>query len=104
MLEINSMMTFNDLPAYSHTMAVAPDGRGVPPPPATPTGAGSVIPKADPTLTAVGHERGAWVTAGSVGDATIADGVDAAGVDDAVLELPHAVKTETAANAVITNR
>jgi hypothetical protein len=75
------------------------------PAPATPTGLGTVIPRADPTVAAVGHDRGAAVAVGSAGDAVLVDGVDPAGDDDdTVLELPRAVTTVTRASVVRINR
>src|SRR5664280_99951 len=55
MFVISSMITFIPMPAYSHATPVAPAGSDVPPPPATVVGYGRVIPRALPTVAAVGQ-------------------------------------------------
>ena len=79
-------------------MARAPAGSCVPPLPLTPTGAGTLIPSADPTVAAVGHEREAAVGEGTAG------GVDALGGVAAVLVLLQADKEAATRSAVKASR
>ena len=98
------MIALAVVPRYSHTMPLAPFGSGVLPKPATPTGFGSVVPSADPTVLPEGQAADAAVVAGIVTVAVaVAVGVDADAVGvavDPVLALPHAPRAAAHAKVV----
>src|ERR1700685_4241768 len=102
MFLITSMITFKDAPWHSHATPVAPAGSDVPPPPATTTGAGTVIPRADPTVAAVGHVTGdaAAVECGAAG----AGGVAATAAGGLEPEPPHPATADATRHAASTRR
>jgi len=120
MPEITSMITLRAVPAYSHATPVAPAGSGVPPPPGTAIGFETLIPKAAPTVSAVG-QLGApavadWLEGGAVeaaAEAAVeADEVAAVAADvvpvtvdgDPPLEPPQAASVTLKTSAVVANQ
>src|ERR1035437_7024154 len=101
MFVMSSMITLKDWPRYSHATPFAPAGNAVPPLKGTPVGLGRVIPRADPTVTAVGHVLGAGVEVavedGIESDVAVGDGVEA------TVEPPQAVTDATKTSAVSAN-
>jgi hypothetical protein len=93
-----SMITFKVWAWYSHTSTVAPGGNGDTPLGLTPTGAGTVTPRAVPTVAAVGHVLGAAVVVGSTGE------VEATGDGDPAVVLPQAARVAVKTSAVSANR
>jgi hypothetical protein len=77
---------------------VAPGGKGDVPLGSTPTGFGSVMPKAAPTVAAVGHELGAAVVVGSTGE------VEATGDGDPAVVPPHAARAAVKTSMATINR
>src|ERR1035437_612650 len=113
MFEISSMITLSPLPAYSHARPVAPAGSGVPPPPDTAIGFETLIPKAAPTVPAVGQLAAAWVAlwleAGAavavVVAAVVVAAVVVATVDgDELLEPPQALRVTLKTSMVTANQ
>jgi hypothetical protein len=78
------MITFRLVPLYSHATPVAPAGSDAPPPPATETGSGRLMPRAAPTVAPVGQLPAAvvaaWLETGAVVVDVVAAEVAAAGV------------------------
>jgi hypothetical protein len=79
---------------------VAPGGKGDVPLGLTPTGAGSVMPRAEPTVPAVGHVLGAAVMVGSATADTV--GVEPGGVP--AIEPPQAASAELKTSRASANR
>jgi hypothetical protein len=84
---------------YSQTMPLTPAGSVVAPVAEIPTGLGTVIPSAVPTLAAVGHEAGAGVVAGLASATGVTEAMVGIGVEVLELELPHAAMVATTTRA-----